>query len=153
MVTPQCDFAFRLIDQGACLGTDNFGTFLMTSGNQLWFENIDGTPKRGFEACHDMVKAEVLRRNGTCRMTPPTPPVPPPDNGVVLPPVIDGEEVGDNGEIPPPVTPPVIPPIFPGEFIPGVPNETLAAGVLALGAIGIGVAFAVGSFIQQGRGL
>ena len=144
-MTPQCEFAFRLIDQGACLATSRDGVFLSSAANQLFIESIDGIPRRGFEACAEMVKAEALSRNGTCRMTIPPPP---PDDGMDLP-VING----DDGEMPPPVTPPIIPPIFPGEFIPGVPNETLAAGVLALGAIGIGVAFAVGSFIQQGRSM
>jgi len=145
MVTPQCDFAFRLIDQGACLATSSDGVFLMTSSNQLFIESIDGVPRRGFEACQEMVKAEALRRNGTCKVTPPIPP--PPDNGVVPPPVINGEEDM------PPMVQPVFPPIFPGEFIPGIPNDTLAAGIVAVSAVGIGIAVAVGSgFIAVGRG-
>lgn len=151
MVSPQCEFAFRLIDQGACLATSENGVFLMLGANQLFIESIDGVPRRGFESCATMVKDEALRRNGTCRITPP---VPPPDNGVVPPPVIDGEEVfNGDGELPP-SPPPVFPPIFPGEFIPGIPNDTLAAGIVAASAVGIGLAVAVGSgFIQLGRGL
>lgn len=150
-MTPQCEFAFRLIDQGACLATSSDGVFLMTSANQLFIESIDGVPRRGFEACQEMVKAEALRRNGTCRVTVP-PPVPP-DNGVVIPPVIPPPVI-DGEEDMPPMVQPVFPPIFPGELIPGIPNDTLAAGIVAVSAVGIGIAVAVGSgFIQIGRGM
>lgn len=139
-MTSQCEFAFRLIDQGACLGTSSDGTFLLGAANQIFIESVDGTPRRGFEACAEMVKAEALRRNGTCRITVP-PPVVPPDDGIMLPPVIPPVEEEDE-EVPtePPVTPP-------GDLIPGIPNILLLSASVG-GAILGGII--VGSFLSQG---
>jgi hypothetical protein len=152
-MTSQCEFAFRLIDEGACLGTSSDGVFLFLAANQLFIESIEGVPRRGFEACQEMVKAEALRRNGTCKLNIPPPDVPPPGDGVEVPPVIPPPVVPppEDGEMPPMT---VFPPLFPGELIPGVPNDSLVAGIVAASAVGIGLAVAVGSgFIQLGRGL
>ncbi len=160
-MTPQCDFAFRLIDQGACLATSSDGVFLQGGANQIFIESIDGVPRRGFEACQEMVKAEALRRNGTCKLPTP-PPVTPPGDGGVTPPVIPvcpsgtvfntvTGECDPLGFMPPPDEPPVTPPVTPpGDLIPGIPNIVLIGAGVAAAVVG---GIAVGAFVisRDGR--
>jgi len=138
MVSPKCEFAFRLIDDGACMGTSSDGNFLLLGANQLFIESVDGVPRSGFETCAETVKAEAIRRNGTCKLNIPPPPIePPPGDGVVTPPVIP--PVGEGEEVPtmPPAT----------DLIPGIPNILLfsasVVGVVIGGVI-------VGGFLSQG---